>query len=1375
MIENIFSDNNIMTNNNIMQSFEDFEQSKQDYIKAVKKLQTARTQAQINKFNKEKENVMKYINRYREYQKESIDNYIEDQTTYKEVELQLKKVTKKYIASAKMADTAMNNFNSDQLIYEMGIIARELKRYEEIKREEKNAKKRGRKREQRQQMRDEGEEKEYTVNFVLYRKLEGRDLEKFYYALDNEDTKMMNKHFSNINRHYVFGDELENGRKTVYVSLWREITTQLTATQKIFNFSNKKTFSKDQKDFKYLLNLFKANEPTFNKYFLHVFPYIEMIWIKNITDQPQGQINIEDEPIHYELSDMKIFYEFVEYNYNVEANDFKDILQIQKNVEDLPNSCLYNYLYQYHKQIKNFTHDTLCDVLGIEKKENDIGISFNQAKKFFEKYRVGLVVYDRNQKIISSYTPEKFNKHLKPLTMYLLYDNMHVFQYNNKVSSVANRRIEKSLKIVPSAKYPFRDFEKEEKQKMIFVNEINEVVQHVKDNKAKEYIKFVLPCTNMKNLLFKMIDEYNYTPQIRSSSSMIDMIRFKVNNVNYSIITDVENDDTINIIDNKEYYKKYFKANRRFYNAVLNKANMSYTNEEIFEIERHYKIMPMTCIIEKTDKNLISLDRCKAYSSIFNMMEYFPVFSPFDNWKKYDNHSIEDYTQYIVIVSSDCMNGNDKILFNKQFSRCYGYKLRHLKSNYIVQMFRRPSVLNKSNIKDHLKLLYNNNELTENDKKFIVNCVTGLCEKSDNEISVSNVLLSMKDAILYKQNYGGHISMITPDDDDKKDILNIENDEYDVNSNVKTLYIHSLKEKKQLNETFKPIKDLIYDYMTVENYKLYCQLNDLNINVYGIKTDGVLIDENDFNKCRKNIEIINKHDFKEMYDTLGKIHVEKNKKLFGDMLVFEKNEMMDIKNSDVNMIMINDEFDIEGIKKNVQYPLCLNGKFPGTGKTYLSCKLGDKVLVVTPYNKLAQRLRKKGHKAITFNKLFGLHLDDDKETKVTINLSEFDTVVFDEIRLYDIERLRRIHRFMNENKQLRFIANGDMHQLLPIQVKEYSNIPNLREYITDCINILFPNQITLTINKRLKNSKDREIMEQLMADIFNLDLKPIDTLRKYGFQIINNLEELKTKNNICYFRRRAQNINDLLHTEITKHLKNCVMIGGIKYYKGMQLVGNAFIKNKEAEIHVNYSYVIDDIDFDDDDEEDEDNYITVRDEIDDEVHRIKIFRNGVNQIEKYFKFPYCNTCHSNQGMTIDSDITIFDVNIPYTDRNYIWTALTRVDDFKNVTIFEHSKEEVERLSKCKLKQYFMIKVENYKRQDKMTNRYTGENFVDVDHFYQMYKKQKHCSYCYDNFDLYLDEHNNVISNITLDRVCNLMEHTKDNVRLCCLHCNVTKK
>jgi len=51
-------------------------------------------------------------------------------------------------------------------------------------------------------------------------------------------------------------------------------------------------------------------------------------------------------------------------------------------------------------------------------------------------------------------------------------------------------------------------------------------------------------------------------------------------------------------------------------------------------------------------------------------------------------------------------------------------------------------------------------------------------------------------------------------------------------------------------------------------------------------------------------------------------------------------------------------------------------------------------------------------------------------------------------------------------------------------------------------------------------------------------------------------------------------------------------------------------------------------------------------------------------------------------------VTIFDCNTPYVDRNFVWTAITRVRHLQNITYFEQSGVEIKRLEDSKLETVF---------------------------------------------------------------------------------------
>jgi hypothetical protein len=171
-------------------------------------------------------------------------------------------------------------------------------------------------------------------------------------------------------------------------------------------------------------------------------------------------------------------------------------------------------------------------------------------------------------------------------------------------------------------------------------------------------------------------------------------------------------------------------------------------------------------------------------------------------------------------------------------------------------------------------------------------------------------------------------------------------------------------------------------------------------------------------------------------------------------------------------------------------------------------------------------------------------------------------------------------------------------------------------------------------------------------------------------------------------------------------------------------------------------------------------------------------------ILKHFSLPYCNTCHANQGVTIEDKFTIFDCNTAYTDRNYIWTALTRASDFKNITIYEHNEKDCRRLEISKIKQYYSFKIENYITQDENAHRIHKDAIVPSWFFdeyitptwiiQQNQNQDNHCFYCHQPFNTEI-ENGKVRSDLTVDRINNAYPHTQNNCVLSCIECNRSRK
>ena len=151
-----------------------------------------------------------------------------------------------------------------------------------------------------------------------------------------------------------------------------------------------------------------------------------------------------------------------------------------------------------------------------------------------------------------------------------------------------------------------------------------------------------------------------------------------------------------------------------------------------------------------------------------------------------------------------------------------------------------------------------------------------------------------------------------------------------------------------------------------------------------------------------------------------------------------------------------------------------------------------------------------------------------------------------------------------------------------------------------------------------------------------------------------------------------------------------------KHYIGQNIICRKSFKRKRCDLYTNFIYKILDIDNDEE-------TLTIRN-INDNKEMIITY----DQL-KYISLPYSSTCHSAQGLTIKEPYTIFDTNIAYTDRRWIYTALSRCVSFDQITIFEHSNNECNSLEKCKYNQYFDLKIKNYIQQDIIGSRITKDN------------------------------------------------------------------
>ena len=529
----------------------------------------------------------------------------------------------------------------------------------------------------------------------------------------------------------------------------------------------------------------------------------------------------------------------------------------------------------------------------------------------------------------------------------------------------------------------------------------------------------------------------------------------------------------------------------------------------------------------------------------------------------------------------------------------------------------------------------------------------------------------------------------------------------------------------------------------MQNMKLFnkcMKLKTLGIVPIAVKVDCVMFEVRDEKVLIDNWTIGN---------TLGTQKIEYNKTAWGSKLSIVQNGLYEFAKHDVNTVTFESE---KYYKTSSQFEkdtkkfitennnVLIVGKHAGTGKSTCAKKYDSNILFSTSYNVLCQSAKSENFKAVTLNKLLAMDFGGYGKMK-EMDVSEIKTICFDEIFLCPPTTLYKMARYMKKHPEIKFIATGDANQVEPIGFRGKGDA------LKTLINLMFPNQIYLTVNKRMTLDSDRNKLDEMKKDIFKTKQKDMLEMlvSKYGFKTISKKDEIKTTTNISFFNsRRAVSISQHVHYNVLNHTTMWVV--------GQDVVCKEFFKyGKDTKVCSNYKYNIESV-------------------IDGKYKLVDVVENKCiivteAQLNAYFKLPYCVTVDSIQGTSLEGDYTIFDLGTPFVNAKYVYTMLTRCRRFDQVTLFRHSADDLSCTMSLK---YFSDKCIGYKGQDDKANRtYDASKFVTGQWFLtELEKNDYSCTKCGNKFSM---ENNK--SDITADRIDNSGPHHMDNCQLACLHCN----
>ena len=1059
---------------------------------------------------------------------------------------------------------------------------------------------------------------------------------------------------------------------------------------------------------------------------------------------------------------------FINNKYIKYSTDYKNIYKTEyvKN-NFLPNSCVLSCIIDVFKEkfgsyytSKTLTYKSLYQMIYPNKvlQKSDNGVSINDLiDGFFKPYNLECYFMDKYKNIRVYHKPEKRNTHLKLVSYYIL-SNCHIHHINNDINElhqIRDRFFEKQ--ILSKAKNTFSFFKPNEGEVYKVIHNAKDIMDIINEETENKIIHCLYEDNELYTLWNQLYIEYKYeaTPYFSESN----MTKFYIENIGdkkitvfsykqVGVIQDIQFESVDNFISyekkkaltttqllNKNYLSCYSEsAKNLFMNNVKGGiiGNFIYNSEE----GEYKKDSNGMMIFEKKDKKFYQFDINKFYTSILKDLEYIPIVNSFDEFIVYDNHKIEDCTLYYVCKTDDEIN-----YLSKRFELSYGLNLKTI-NNYEIISFLRMSKLKKNISNDIIKDIYNDKFLTEKMKKGIFNHLIGMYDKKKNKKEHVFISGDEEECNLFQKDYTGRTVR-----------HKLNNDEY--------IYHTVIKNESQMIEGFKPLSLLIKDIANVQLFKLKKELESVGFDCYKCNTDCwyVQYDEEKLEMFKKKYPNYFNYKDTNSYEAIGKLKYKVEKEITITKLfevVENKNVYTDVYENEVIPILIESEKDFDKknkksietynneLSKYLNKNVCVLGECAGSGKSSACMNVEGDVLVVCKFNALCIERRNEGYSSITLNKLLGIGFDGSNEKNMKeYDIDEYDVIILEEIGLYDTYNLMKIKQYMEKYKDKRFLANGDVFQLAPIEFD--LNVIDTTKYYKKIIDKIFPNQILLKHCKRCDTNEDNKLVDEISKKF--REFTSVDEAREYlkksNFKKIFKPEHIITKKNCVGLNRTAEMVNSLLH----KYVNNQ------KYYVGMELLGKKTFKNKECQIHINYTYTITEI---------KDKHCVLEDG--ENAHIISI-----SLLDKYLKLNYSQTAHSLQGFTIKEPITVFDLYSNMITVSWLYVAITRSRNLKDITLYwgetaSIGEKTIDSLLKSRILGHLesdkyrnmngdYITVEWIKDKISNTNCCTGVN-------------NKECNRLFDYND---------VDSFSVDRINNDVAHFKENCQIICRSCNSSKK
>lgn len=893
------------------------------------------------------------------------------------------------------------------------------------------------------------------------------------------------------------------------------------------------------------------------------------------------------------------------------------------------------------------------------------GVSPKEIDEFCRYYGFSHYAVDMLGKNVFYYVPEKNNK--LPAISYLT-NGQHLYPIDDEAERIKLRERNKKRGLYAKSFKPKNPENKDEVEaqsaggcpleKDFKKNGNFQIATTIKDATDRNLKGVVFLTSDEVDLTGFMIDETKRQKKIFDRKSYQfnkdgNICSFKPNDeVKFRLHKDVEL-----VVECCEILKTPFVGQSlstigiKYLESNGNKIKSSFLNNQVFNLLMTTFRGGICNTFNKAENmdNLIGYDINKAYTSILlDKTNDFPIFNAFCQIKEIKDQSLQfdDSTLYLIV--------NCKNFFPLRYDGIYyGFELTYAKSlgiSFTVTGKITPSDY-LDDYSDQIQKMYD--ELGPKHAKILINNFVGMMgvnKQTKYNAYFAQSLCEAAHIRLHKMGKDAFVGEVCADP-----------------------VLYEVKEKQRSNivETNMPINMYIVRKTWVKVHQLATQMGGKIIRVI---TDCVITEGGKEIPTGNNpgqYKKLTLEECKQKVKKSRKINVPKRE----DILKFEqsqrkKNEHVCQDFDDIYFKLPKDtktEWNlIDAKEENWESPdwaesvadkifesgSCLLTGLAGTGKSNISkCLIkllqqkSHKIFPTAFTNNAANII-----KGTTLHRLFGLNATDPISKSKISAIKKDDWVLVDEISLVSSEFYNVFIKL--KMKGVNFVIVGDFNQLPAID-----NCRIDKENSIVLKQLCDSNKIELKINKR---SNDK---------MFNLFLKVLDN--KFDINDFQTSDEDPREDEVhitqCNLQREM--INEFLQKELSKNFKKTLLIP--YYYDEKKKIDRPEIilwKGAPVEAHSNSLKnhgIYNNQQFKVKSWDEDDVYLIGNDRNDEEqeyVIPIAIFQSIIQS-------GFATTCHRVQGRTIkDKRIRIWNIDSEYVDKKWIYTAISRTNDWNNIYI-----------------------------------------------------------------------------------------------------------